>query len=183
MKTLFRSAILLAGVALAVASCTNDFDEFDFADGDAAAGGSTGTGGSKGDAASCGAGLTRCGGTCVDTDSNTQHCGACDAKCPGALTCQNGDCGCSQAAQCGGSGADCRNDRCRCAGDGCRDGEMCEGSGSNAKCSCNGGDGCGGGETCCASGCADLDEDAENCGACGVACPSGQECRSGSCRN
>ncbi|MFT4041238.1 MAG: hypothetical protein QM692_23855 [Thermomicrobiales bacterium] len=38
------------------------------------------------------------------------------------------------------------------------------------------------GQTCCASGCADVQTDAANCGACGAACAPGQTCASGRCQ-
>jgi cysteine-rich repeat protein len=46
---------------------------------------------------SCGAGLTRCGASCVNTATSLAHCGACDRACPtvmnGAPTCNSGTCG------------------------------------------------------------------------------------------
>jgi len=41
--------------------------------------------------------------------------------------------------------------------------------------------GCATGQTACASGCADLQTDAANCGACGTACGMGGTCRMGAC--
>ncbi|MCA9577935.1 MAG: hypothetical protein KC668_21015, partial [Myxococcales bacterium] len=38
----------------------------------------------------CGPGLTGCGGSCVDTKTNEDHCGACNDVCSG--TCINGSC-------------------------------------------------------------------------------------------
>lgn len=180
--------VVAASALLVVAACTNDFDAFDFpadagSGASSATGGASSTGGAGGAAGACGGQTTACSGACVDTDTDPKNCGACGSVCATGLSCENGDCGCSQASQCGGDGADCRNDRCRCDGDGCRDGETCRGTGNDASCSCNGSDGCGGGETCCASGCVDLDEDTANCGACGAACDSGQTCRNGACRN
>ena len=35
---------------------------------------------------------TRCGTSCVDLDTNSAHCGACDHACPGAAACSAGRC-------------------------------------------------------------------------------------------
>ncbi|NMC68603.1 MAG: hypothetical protein GYA57_00890, partial [Myxococcales bacterium] len=49
------------------------------------------------DAAGCEGGLTDCGGTCVDLSNDPEHCGRCDASCPGAVhatgVCGSGLCG------------------------------------------------------------------------------------------
>jgi hypothetical protein len=42
----------------------------------------------------CGAGETECGGACVDTRSDTQHCGACDRACAQGSPCDAGTCTC-----------------------------------------------------------------------------------------
>ena len=57
------------------------------------------------DADACG--LTVCGGACVNTATDTRHCGACAAACPsianGAATCRGGTCG----LRCDAGFADC----------------------------------------------------------------------------
>ncbi len=55
--------------------------------GSAGAGGSGGAGGSSG----CAAALTDCGGTCVDTASDSEHCGMCNRSCGGG-DCEASDC-------------------------------------------------------------------------------------------
>ncbi len=58
----------------------------------------------------CGAGLTRCGPSCVDLSLNGNHCGACDTRCtsvPGAsVTCMAGAC----RATCLSTRGDCNDD-------------------------------------------------------------------------
>jgi hypothetical protein len=43
-------------------------------------------------AADCAEGLTACDGTCVNTDSNDDHCGRCGQRCVGQRTCIEGVC-------------------------------------------------------------------------------------------
>ncbi len=40
----------------------------------------------------CGGGLTSCAGQCVDTQSNSAHCGSCDTACSVGEACYNGEC-------------------------------------------------------------------------------------------
>jgi hypothetical protein len=40
----------------------------------------------------CNAGFSRCGGNCVDTNTNKQHCGTCGNKCMGQAMCIGGFC-------------------------------------------------------------------------------------------
>jgi len=57
----------------------------------------------------CSAGLTCCGGACVDTSASKSHCGACGTTCGSAETCCSSSCvntG-SSAANCGACGAAC----------------------------------------------------------------------------
>jgi hypothetical protein len=44
--------------------------------------------------ASCAPGQVDCGGVCVDTCCNNEHCGACGNACPPGLTCFEGVCDC-----------------------------------------------------------------------------------------
>lgn len=135
---------------------------------------------------------------CVNTATDTSHCGGCNQACsiPNAATfcaggmcgftgCQRGfgDCdanprnGCevninSDAANCGGCGLACRlaNATASC---------------SNAQCAvgiCNGGFGnCDGNAM---NGCeANVQTDNANCGGCGMRCAAGQVCTAGRCTN
>ena len=49
---------------------------------------------------SCAEGQTDCGGVCVDTCCNNQHCGACGNVCPAGETCFEGICGCPSGLCC-----------------------------------------------------------------------------------
>src|SRR4051794_4841850 len=37
---------------------------------------------------------SQCGKSCVDTQTNSQHCGQCNSKCPFTTHCEGGDCVC-----------------------------------------------------------------------------------------
>jgi hypothetical protein len=163
-------------------------------------GGSTGPTGPTGagpGAASCAAGLTRCGGDCVDLAVDRQHCGACGQICPdlGGLVCQGGRCGCPAGwTDCGqapgapagieGYCADLAGDtrNCGACGAACAAGESCV----NGRCQAPGAARaqCAPGLTDCDGACVDLASNLSHCGACGSPCESGLvpvECRNGVC--
>ena len=67
-----------------------------------------------GDAA-CSAGLSLCGGVCVDTNSTTAHCGACGMACGGGKICSGGACVCDPGQRdCGGTCVDVNTDATHC---------------------------------------------------------------------
>ncbi len=76
-------------------------------------------GGSYACRATCPAGTTDCGGSCVDLSADVAHCGRCDAACasrPGASrTCAMGAC----SYACAGDFADCDGDLASSGGNGC----------------------------------------------------------------
>ena len=80
-------------------------------------------------AITCATGQSLCGASCVDTKTNTAHCGACDKACERGNYCVAGactpDCPKSQT----GCGDRCvsDNDRANCGtcGTACKDGEVC----------------------------------------------------------
>jgi hypothetical protein len=54
----------------------------------------------------CTSPMIRCGGTCVDTQTNPKNCGACGKDCGAGMFCQGGTCVCTQASweeSCSGS--------------------------------------------------------------------------------
>jgi len=108
--------------------------------------------------------------TCVAEASfpnNPNHCGGCaggdGVKCPPNTICEGGECAC------GTTGASCADGEVCCGGTECK---------PESDCLC-GGSPCG--QTCCSSTCTSTDTDPLNCGACGIACGSGQECLFGEC--
>ena len=111
---------------------------------------------------SCGS-LTDCGGFCVDTYSDAEHCGECFASC-GDGACMGGRCEVSCTPSC--SGRTCGDDGCGGSCGTCGSGYFCSSGTCVSSCtpSCSfrycGDDGCGG-----------------SCGTCGT----GYTCSSGSC--
>jgi hypothetical protein len=139
-----------------------------------------------------------CNGTCVDTRSDPNNCGACGQTCQGGKICQNSQCVCPPGkTDCEGKCVDLSNDPQYC-GDCFRpcnlNDEKCE----NSHCVCTDtGVICGThdvcatcdetaisckGTVCCddlhpincgALGCVDTSSDMNHCGACNSKCPSG----------
>jgi hypothetical protein len=126
--------------------------------------------------------LQECGGECVDTSTNLDHCGACNKTCTGEEVCEAGSCleGCNDLTQCGGRCVDTTSNDQHC-GD-CN--SSCEGCSS-----CSEGD------------CAPDDDNCNPCEVCsgdseptscerrfdrrvaGETCQNNCACLSGSCRN
>jgi hypothetical protein len=155
----------------------------------------------------CPAGLTACGASCADLDTDPAHCGACGTSCDGT-PCQAGACipacadgltdcegACvdlaSDAAHCGACDAPC-DAAATCVGATC---QPCDDTNPECAPSCDGVQ-CAQGERCqagrcqsiCAPGelfcdqaCIDGLDDEENCGACGFTCATGESCEAGSC--
>jgi hypothetical protein len=79
----------------------------------------------------CRDGLTRCGGACVDTRADPDHCGDCEATCPeDQPVCQSGACAPACAAPlqaCGGACVDTTADALHCGrcDDPCKSDEQC----------------------------------------------------------
>ncbi len=98
--------------------------------------------------------LTTCGTACVDTQTDANNCGACGDACPSGESCVAGACtapaACTTDAECP-SGDVCTNGACV----------------PETTCAL----------TTCGTQCVDTQTDAANCGACGVACASGEELR------
>jgi hypothetical protein len=112
----------------------------------------------------CATGLTCCGGDCVDLGTSAAHCGACDRACDGGTICQAGDCvACTADYQSCSSGDECCSGFCMVYGASGNQCEPCEGT------------------LCSGFVCTDLNNDDNNCGACGNACAPGLGCRDGEC--
>jgi hypothetical protein len=123
----------------------------------------------------CATNLTLCEGSCVNTEINLNHCGACGSFCRGNQICVGAKCGCpSGLTLCGSMCVDTSTDNANCGECGkavpftkiCRGGlAVCQ---IRSTVSCNG-------------RCVDLNTDLGNCGECGKACPRGQTCTGGKC--
>lgn len=138
----------------------------------------------------CPTGKTDCGGTCVDTKSDANHCGVCGKACASTEACVNGQCGSTACAvgqtMCAGSCVDVQTnpDHCSACGAACGGGRNCVGG----ACVCPSG------LTFCGGACVNLQTDPDNCGVCGrdcgtgtcaagvCSCPSGETLCSGVCR-
>ena len=129
----------------------------------------------------CGPGRQMCGAICVDTQRDTDHCGACGRMCSSEQLCVAG--ACAEVAACPPGQALCA-DACvdvlantahcgRCDAV-CAGGAAC----MDGACAI---DSCAIGQTRCEDVCVDISADSAHCGGCGLACEEGQSCRAGSC--
>lgn len=130
----------------------------------------------------CAAGLSLCGTSCVDEDTDPQHCGSCSTACPAVsggtaictpagcgFTCNTNDhgCGIGGTASCAAN-----NDATQCGA-----GALCGACSApaNAAATCTGGTTCGfacNPDAHMCSGACVLDSDPNNCGSqCGTNCP------------
>ena len=81
-------------------------------------------GGGGGTASACSDGLVVCAGSCVDTQADPEHCGACGYGCGAEQICLAGKCEAPcppGSAPCGGACTDVLSDAANCGGcgDGC----------------------------------------------------------------
>lgn len=126
----------------------------------------------------CTGGQTSCNGSCVDLTSDTNNCGACNAKCGSGLVCSKGACSIvcgSGTTQCGAGCYDLQTDSNNCGSCGTK----CTGSQV-----CNAGQcttACGPGSTLCGASCVNTTSDNANCGSCGTICAAGTVCGGGHC--
>lgn len=93
----------------------------------------------------CGAGLTLCGGACVDLSADPSHCGACGLSCPPGAACTNGACFAPQI--CG--------DGLVQGSESCDDGNNVTGDGCSSICQVEAGYVCFGQPTVCSATCGD----------------------------
>jgi hypothetical protein len=108
----------------------------------------------------CDEGTDCCEGSCVDTTTDRQNCGACGATCAEGTECCDGRCvSLLTGANCGACGNMCPPGAC------CRNGECV----------------CSGGNPPCDGECPDYSRDPENCGVCGLTCEEDETCRLGEC--
>jgi hypothetical protein len=136
--------------------------------------------------ATCEAGLTDCGGICVDLQSDMNNCGACGEICESDLVpveCRSGVCeraSCPVGIEYCGAVDGCRDlssdpAHCGACANACASG-VCSGG----VCATGGGS-CAEGQAECDGMCVDTCCNNSHCGACGNACPSGTSCFEGIC--
>ncbi len=117
-----------------------------------------------------------CGGACVDTSTNAEHCGACGESCGEGATCRDGACRCPQyQRQCDGECIPTHGDPANCGG--C--GNTCSGEQVCASGECA--DECLPGRRACDGRCVDTSTDSDHCGACGNECAFDEGCVDGEC--
>ncbi|HEY5090408.1 MAG TPA: hypothetical protein VIK30_10585, partial [Polyangia bacterium] len=135
--------------------------------------GSSGTAGAGG-SNSCASGQTLCGSDCVNTDSDSNNCGACGLPCNGGRTCQSSQCQCPAGMlDCNGSCVASDATHCGDCSTMCQANQVC----SNSTC----GSSCSGGQMLCGTACVDTTASSANCGTCGHACGSNQQCANSVC--
>ena len=124
----------------------------------------------------CAAGQTLCGGSCVDLQSNSVHCGACASACAPGSSCTAGVCSCQAGlTSCDGTCVDTGSDarHCGACGAACSADQVC----ADGLC----GSTCPPGTTQCGSSCVDASSNPLHCGLCDNACTGGQGCLDGTC--
>ena len=125
---------------------------------------------------------TACGPRCVDTKISATDCGNCGVTCAAGQVCQNSLC----VLLCGNGKVNTE------VGETCDDGNLVNGDGCSGSCSVESGWSCAGEPSVCCSSektlctlgapvCADLQTDANNCGACGNICATGKICKESGC--
>lgn len=145
-------------------------------------------------ASACGGGTTKCGSECVDTKSDPRNCGSCGKGCQANEVCMAGACATSCGAstmKCGMSCVNTMTDPTNCGGCGtmCTNGQSCVGGKCALACAqptslCDASMLDGGAQDGGPMGqyCANLQEDNNNCGACGVQCSGTTPlCKGGKC--
>lgn len=135
--------------------------------------------------------IRACGGACVNTDRDPEHCGDCDVRCLAPEPyCYTGTCrSCASLGRddCAGTCVNLDFDAANCGacGEACDPGEGCV----FGACVPGDSDDCGAcpdGTVCCETpwgegDCADLRRDSGNCGGCGVECLGGERCDDALC--
>ncbi|MBL8682344.1 MAG: hypothetical protein JNK05_24460 [Myxococcales bacterium] len=138
----------------------------------------------------CPAGQAPCTGRCVDLQTDSDHCGVCGRSCAGGANVVSGRCtlGACAIAECRPGFRDCDGNasngcevdismpaNCGACGRACTGTQVC----TMAGCA----DSCPSGQMLCSGACVDLQTNANHCGMCGNACPSGPRGRPGCAAN
>ncbi len=136
--------------------------------------GTTGAGGSE----DCAEGQARCGASCVDLQSDDEHCGSCEKSCEPEQGCVAGQCSLicgGGATRCGDACVDLQIDSSHCGS--CT--TICASEQVCAKGLCD--LACEGGSTRCGESCVDLLVDPKHCGGCAGVCGAKEICNNGVC--
>ena len=123
-------------------------------------------------------GITLCGETCTNLETDVNHCGSCNTKCKAGELCKAGKCqlNCQDSqTECNGSCVDTKTNASHCGscGTSCKTGELCV----NGSCAIQ----CKDGQTDCSGTCVDTQTDINHCGSCGSTCNAGEACTAGKC--
>lgn len=126
----------------------------------------------------CPTGQSSCAGSCVRTDIDPQHCGACDRACSTDELCQQGACGfecVGGTSPCGQSCVDLTSDRDHCGTceQACGANELCSSSSCAQFCMAP--------TVQCGNQCVDTSTSPAHCGACDDPCPAGSACETAIC--
>src|SRR5690606_25341033 len=119
---------------------------------------------------------------CVDTESDSAHCGRCNERCEAGEVCSAGVCRIEWAGQRSagaGSCVDVNTGPLHCGDRGQACGAPAGGTARCQKGRCI--NVCGDDQVDCDGVCVTLESDDANCGRCGHACGSGLVCQSGEC--
>jgi hypothetical protein len=123
-----------------------------------------------------------CGGTCTNTNTDNNNCGACGTVCDtgAGQSCTSGKCCGAGETNCGGTCVNVNTSNAHCgACAGTTGGDVCD---TTAGETCQNGTCCGGSNTACGNQCFDLQTSEAHCGNCQTSCTTGvQECSSGKC--
>lgn len=122
--------------------------------------------------------LAECGGECVDTQIDPNHCGGCDQPCGAMEACVEGGCmlTCPRGQEvCEGACVDPQSDPEHCGGCGqpCGAGEVCGDGACGVDCPM--------GQEACGAACIDTQSDAAHCGGCDQPCSMCEVCEQGAC--
>jgi hypothetical protein len=136
-------------------------------------------------------GKIKCGGNCVDGQTDRTNCGTCGNQCPMGSNCKTGVCSAPNIVaagdqckivgktNCNGNCVDISSDpeNCGSCGNLCRPaGLPCTDGVCGVKCPS-------GQKECQVGGCFDTQTDSQNCGDCNIICSQGQSCCKGKCND
>ena len=133
-----------------------------------------------------------CASGCTNVDTDPYNCGGCGRACVYGAPCVGGVCEatCNGGPVCTGVDTCCYTgctdtqtnpNNCGGCGYACPPNFTCVASTCTPPITCNGGPPCSGVQQCCPSGCVDIDTNPDNCGKCGLVCPTSYTCVAATC--